>query len=157
MWNEIIPYEDLSLNPEDDVYPIVSMNHFTKRYLHLYVKAERWVEYDGFSVIVQMYNGDTYLYDDSEDQIRRIKLIDDSSDLTEEEWRNGFSYFLDKEIWASRMHKYEIAECAGISNVQLSRYLNKKITPSAYVIQRLADAIGCDIRDILPHDFVPLQ
>lgn len=155
-WNVPIPYDQMSTNPKDEVYDFLPMNNFTKKFLRLYLKAECWVEYTLFTVIVRLQNDEVYLYDDLENRLILIKLFDNTNELTESEWRSGFAYLLEKKIKLSGITKYKVAKSSGISNVQLSRYLNERATPSGYVIQRLATAINCDVADILPHDFVPI-
>ena len=153
MWNEILENKERDPN----LYSSSAMNVFMRRYQHLYDDAECWIEYDGFSVIVQMQDGRAYMYDESEDRLRKIKMFTDSSELTKEEWQKGFAFFLEKAIWESGIPKYIISEDAGISIVHFNNCLHNKTIPSAYVLHRLANAIGCEITDILPHDFVPLN
>ena len=156
IWNEPIPYKDLPKDPKIRVYDFDPMNSFTKKFLHIYDKTESWVEYTLFTVIVKTYDGDIYLYDDLNNKLIPITLFDDSRKLTELEWRGSFAYFLNRKITSSCMNKYDIANEVGISNVQLSRYLNLKATPSGYIIQKLANVLECDINDIMPHDLAPI-
>ena len=80
MWNEILENKERDPN----LYLSSAMNVFMRRYQHLYDDAECWIEYDGFSVIVQMQDGRAYMYDESEDRLRKIKMFTDSSELTKE-------------------------------------------------------------------------
>lgn len=156
-WNEPIPYEEMPTNPRIAVYDFSPMNDFTKKFLHLYRKAEAWAEYSLFSVIIKLKNDYTYYYNNSENKLIQIKMFDDISELTEEEWRNGFTYLLERKIGLSGMSKYDVANGAGISSQQLSRYIHRKVLPSIYIVHRLSEALDCDINDILPHDFVPIE
>lgn len=156
MWNKPVSEERLTIG-DKHFYDNEAMNTFAVRYLHYHDRIEKWREYDAVSVIVVLNDGITFLYDELDSRLRRIKLFDHIDELTEDEWKSGFAYFLDKAIWESRMLISEVAEEVGISSVQLSRYLNKKAVPSAHVLQRIAAVLGCSIDDILPHDFVPLS
>lgn len=156
MWNKPIPEEQL-FTGDRNFYDNETMNIFATKYLHYHDRVEKWKEYDAVSVIVVLNDGTIFLYDELDSRLRRIKLFDHVDELTEDEWKSGFAYFLDKAIWESRMLRSEVAEEAGISSVQLSRYLNKKAIPSAYVLHKIALVLGCSINDILPHDFIPLD
>lgn len=133
------------------------MNIFMKRCQYIHKKMESWEPYGDLSVLVRTTDGRDYLYDELDGYARLIKRFDDPNELIEEEWRIGFSYFLERELMNAGMTGYELADVVGISNVMLSKYLNHKATPSAFVIQRMADCLNCDINDILPHDFIPIN
>lgn len=146
---------------DDLIYDCYTMNQFMKQCQHLYHKLESWEEYTDTSLIVRTIDGYDYFYDAVYEgglarRIKRIYDTNDINDLTEEEWRKSFSYFLDREIRRIGIPRYELAEQIDITVSMLSRYLNCKATPSGPVIQKLAYALDCDVNDILPHDFVPI-
>lgn len=153
MWNEIVKFT----KPVADPYGFYPMDIFTKRYQHLHDKAECWKEYDIDSVIVKLKDFRIYLFDAFENTIIRIKLFEDPNELTNEEWLNGFGYWLEKAIWASGLSKQEVSERIKISNTLLSRYLHAKVVPNTCTVHRLAHVLNCDVNDILPHDFVPVK
>lgn len=142
---------------EDFIYDNYTMNIFMKRCQWIHNKMESWEEYDDMSVLVRTIDGKDYFFDAFEDHARLAKRFENANELTEDEWRRGFSYFLDRTIMNSGMKRYEVAEESGISAVMLSKYLSCKAAPSTFVTQKIADTLGCDINDILPHVFVPLN
>lgn len=145
------------MSREEFLYSNDTMNLFMRRCQWIHNKMESWEEYDDMSVLVRTTDGKEYFFDAFEDYARLIKRFEHADELTDEEWRRGFSYFLDREIMNSGMRRYEVAEQAGITETMLSRYLSCKAVPSSIILQRLADAIGCDVNDILPHDFISLN
>lgn len=153
MWNEIIEIT----KPVDSPYGCHPMDVFTKRYQHIHDKAKCWREYDVDSVIVKTIDDRVYFFDVNETWAIRIKLIEDLAELTDEDFQNGLSYWLENAIWSSGLSKAEVAENAGISKVQLSKYLNRKSIPNSNTLYRLAHVLNCDVNDILPHDFVPVK
>lgn len=146
-----------NVNIMDNIYDNAVVNAFIKQYQHLYVRAKSWEAYGSDELMIEMKNGDLYLYEWLYRRVVPIKLIEDPSELTEEEWKRGFSHFLEKEICNSSMTKYELAETVGISTAMLSRYLTGKAIPSGRIVQRIADALERNVNDILPHDYIPIR
>lgn len=146
-----------NVNCDEQFYECKPMDSFMRRYQHLHANATSWEKYDPLTVLVEMQNGDIYCYDWPDQKVMKIKVFLDARELTEQEWRNGLAFFLDRAIFDTRMTHQEVAERVDITNVMLSRYLSAKATPGGYVIQKLADVLGRRVEEIIPHDFVPLK
>ena len=145
------------MSRENFLYDNNIMNLFARRCQWIHNKMESWEEYDDMSVLVRTTDGEDYFFDAFEEYARRVKRFEDANDLTEEEWRRGFSYFLGREIVNAGTTQNDLAKNVGININMLSRYMTCKATPSTFVTQKIADILGCDIHDILPHDFISLN
>lgn len=64
-------------------------------------------------------------------------------------WRIKFGLILDKKMHNAGYTKSAMCEMIGVSRPTLNRYLDYEATPSAYVIMKLADMFGCDVKDLI--------
>lgn len=53
------------------------------------------------------------------------------------------------------LQQQELARKAGISKPHMSSIEHGRVNPSPGVLQRLADALGCEIPDLMPPESVP--
>lgn len=72
--------------------------------------------------------------------------------MSEDEWKIKFTSKLADAIGESRMTQQQLAEKTGVSQSLLSNYLNGKTIPTAYRLQKIADAIHCDMKDLVMFD-----
>lgn len=130
------------------------MNIFASKYPQYHNNAVSWESYGISRIIVKLNNGKTLLYDDFEKRLRLIKPFKTSSELTEDEWKRCFIYFLEDAKWRAHKTQLEIAFDIGMTEVMVNRYFTGKSIPNAMKLQQIAESLKCDINDILPHDFV---
>jgi len=64
-------------------------------------------------------------------------------------WRHAFANNLAKNMHDKYISQSELSNVTGISSVSLSRYINERATPSGYNLEKIADALGCDITDLI--------
>lgn len=136
------------------LYDNETMNMFAARYPKYHGMAVSWEEYDVGQVIVRLDDGRICLYDDFEKRLYFIREFDNVNEIDEYEWKDRFSYLLKEALWRARKIQRELAEDIGVSEVSINNYCRGKAIPSAYILQRIADDLECDVRDLLPHDFV---
>lgn len=105
-----------------------------------------WVKNDEWGITVRTRQGETFFYDDYEHTIRRLPAY--SSDITEEESRMEFGYRLRRLMYKKGMTQTELADLAGIQRTQLNNYINGKTSPSFYIVDRIAKALGCSTDDL---------
>lgn len=95
-------------------------------------------------IIVRNENDMTWLYNYLDKTLRKIYKKSDA-DLSEEEWRYNFSVKLKRKMRAELMSNIELSNRTGISTIMISKYINCKSSPSAYNLQKIADALGTTI------------
>lgn len=134
-----------------------TLGDFRKRYQYLYKYMESWEPFNNREIIVKLEDGRAYSYDGISRALRGVKLIDDISEFTDEEWRKGFSDLLSKQIRRSAMTRGELADRIGISSVMMSRYSTGKSAPTPQMMQKLARALDCSVDDLCPNGFVYLD
>ena len=69
--------------------------------------------------------------------------------VDEQEWTDQFSNNLQHVIAKKKIQKKELAKQLGITNAMLSRYIHGAATPSVYKACQIANALGCDINDLI--------
>lgn len=98
------------------------------------------------TLIVQLDDGTAIMYDSVEHSIRGVPV--DGYDMSEQECRGEFGRRLYKIMWRKGVSETELAERAGIQRTQLSKYVNGKTSPSFYIVDKIAKALGCSIDDL---------
>ena len=67
----------------------------------------------------------------------------------EDEWRRKFSFKLYRTMMAKLKSQEDLAYESGLSQSVISKYINGKSTPSVYKLQKISDALGCSVSDLL--------
>lgn len=147
----------------NDIYEVLDREHvdyrvfgFMIRYQHLFTKIVKCWDYYNNKIIVDLDNGDSYLYDDSIPKAFKLKFFDRISELSDDEWRIGFGYRLEELIWQRGIRKEELSENVGITLSMLNRYIKGSAIPSLNIACRISEALNCDINDLIPKYFVPM-
>jgi DNA-binding Xre family transcriptional regulator len=100
-------------------------------------------ELNDFELVAKMNNGVTVLYDDIDHCFRRLPT--NSDDMTEEECRAEFGWRLRKIMFRNGITQEQLSERTGIAQSRISNYLRGKNSPTFYVVDRIAKALGCSI------------
>lgn len=116
-------------------------NNFTMRFPFIAEKAVEYCESSEYDITVRLEDGSIFLYDDMEGSIR--KLPSDSASLTKEECDREFGERLMKMMRRKSITQAELSERTGLSQAQVSNYINGRTTPSFYIADKIAKALGC--------------
>ncbi len=116
-------------------------NNFTIRFPFIAEKATEWFESSEYDITVRLEDGSIFLYDDMEGSIR--KLPSDSGCLTKEECDREFGERLMRMMRRKFVTQSELSERTGLSQAQISNYINGRTTPSFYIADKIAKALGC--------------
>lgn len=107
---------------------------------------EDWWPIGANAIIAVLKDGTKLEYHHMLRTIRKVPTYTGS----EEEWRREFSRRLSFEMYERGFDQTYLAEASGISQTNISRYIHRKVTPSAYAVDRMARALGCYMDDLLP-------
>lgn len=69
--------------------------------------------------------------------------------VTQKEWQERFGNNLDRRIRMSNITKKEFADKLNIDNVQLSRYINGHVMPTAYTLYKMTKLLNCTMDELL--------
>lgn len=102
-------------------------------------------------ITVLTYDGRVFKYDDVAKCCSTYKSLEDMMrpPANEDEWRRKFSFKLYRTMMAKLKSQEDIARESGISTGAISKYINGTSTPSVYKLQKIADALGCSVSDLL--------
>lgn len=126
---------------------------FERRFPWLYRYLEEWENRSNDEVLITLSDGRYIIY--NEDHFPyEIKFFASPMSLKEEEWRKDFGRRLDKIIKQSPLHKYEVAARIDVTPAMLSRYTAGEVTPSAFILNKLAYILDCPMEEIVPYEYV---
>lgn len=72
--------------------------------------------------------------------------------MTEQEWRDEFGRNLSGLIYEANITQKDLAEMAGITESDVSRYVNGIQTPTAITIVNISYALGCEYDELIDFD-----
>lgn len=96
-----------------------------------------------FELTVKMVDGTSILYDDIDKSFRSLPM--DSNDMTETECRTEFGNRLYKLMVRKNITQEELSHRTGIHQTLISKYITGKHSPSFYIVDRIAKALGCSM------------
>lgn len=134
-----------------------TLKKFSESYQYLYKYLDSWEPLNNREILVVLEDGRTYSYDGISRLLRKVKIINNVSEFTDEEWRIGFSDLLARFIRKSGITQYELADRIGISTVMMSRYSTGKSAPTPLIMQKIARELDCSIDDLCPKEYIYLK
>jgi ribosome-binding protein aMBF1 (putative translation factor) len=109
-----------------------------------------WSPRGEMGIRVLMTDGTKYDYHSISKTIRKVseRPAHQFDVYDEDAWRDVFADRLAELICTKGISQQALAEYSGISKGAINNYINRKATPSAYVITKLARALDCTIMDL---------
>lgn len=127
-----------------DVYDEIYMN-FKTYYPFLDAEVSSWSPNGLNSIIAELSDGTVIEYNDALRSFRTVRKFDG----TEESWKTEFASKLIKMMANKGCDQTYLSEISGVSQVNISRYINKKTIPNCYTVLKLSKALGCDISELI--------
>ena len=95
-------------------------------------------------------DGTRYDYHSISKSVKRVeeRVLYDFSDLTEERWRSLFSDRLNELMGVKGYSQQTLADYTGLGKGTINNYVNKRATPSAYALSKIARVLNCSIMDL---------
>lgn len=112
------------------------------------LKRFRWI--NDWDLAVEYTDGKRYLWDGFSGGSRLIKY---DGPLTRDEWEMEFRIRLNQQINRHYISQEVLAEKIQTTQPMVSRYTTGDVMPTAYVINQIANAIGCKYEDLIYKDF----
>ena len=112
-----------------------------------------WYPYkdDGFSIVFSYEDGSKMFYDSILKGVRYF-APSNTSDVyigDEERWRKEVGFNIHRAMLKYGVSQTELSARSGISQSSISKYTDGIITPSSYKLRRIANALGCDIEELM--------
>lgn len=92
-------------------------------------------------------DGDRVIYNNMSRTIRGT--INDSEQLSEEQWRKEFSIKLRNILADKGMNQETLSDLTNISRVTISRYVRGQSAPSSCNLALIARALNCSITELI--------
>lgn len=96
-------------------------------------------------LIVTFTNGTRLIFCEPENIA--YKISSNNPEKSEYDIRLDFSTALRRILYRRDISQKELSELTGITPAMISRYLNRKATPSIFVLHKIARALGRPIED----------
>lgn len=114
-------------------------------------KIARYCRIGTFRIIVELDNGEVYMYDD---MLKGDRLLaKDIYNLTGDDLSRIFRCRLDTAMNNARVSQRELANRIGVTQAAISYYLSGTNEPNLYTIHKLAKALDCSVEDLISIDF----
>lgn len=136
----------------DDFYTVQNfkelriLDNLQRTYPFLYEKMESYEIISNYDIHIKMNDGSTVLYDDFDKSFRTLPAHSD--EMTEEQCRREFAYRLYNLMRRKCITQQELGDKTGISQPQISLYLNARSLPSFYNVDKIAKALGCSVDEL---------
>lgn len=125
-----------------------SFDKFEEYYPVIATKVVDWYPSGRNTIVVILTDGSKMEYHNVLNSIRNIPNIVDEDEFTEESYQRDFSYNLMNKMVDAGFDQSLLSEKTGISQVSISKYLNRKALPSIYNCEKIARALGCSIEEL---------
>ena len=125
---------------DDYVYDEFSFNFpsVAKQVLHYYHISD-------IELIIKLENGEVLSYENIN---KSLRILPDSSSLTEEECRREFAIRLKLMMTVKGMNQNALSEATGIQQYLISDYTKGKRTPGFYNLDKIAKALNCSLDEL---------
>ena len=126
-------------------------------YPSLYRRTKECRPSGRYCILVTLDDGTKMEFNSFDHTIRDVSnLYDRNSEngLDESAWRKEFGHKLRRAIEEKGISQERLSEMIGISRQMLSRYVRGTSTPSGYVLTRLSEILGCDVRELTKFSYV---
>lgn len=118
----------------------IMWHNFERQFPYVAAKVVRHHAESPLDLVVELGNGERYIYDDEAQSIRQLPA---TPDLDEPAFKKEFGVRLRKLMSRSGISQAELSDRTGIHEVTISRYLTGRSIPSFYAIDKIAKALGC--------------
>ena len=105
---------------------------------------EVFYEDGSFEIIMRMKNGDLMSYYEPDGSLRKLP----NNDISENECRREFGIRLTRMMWSRGITQITLSAITGIPQRSISKYMNGKMTPSFYNVERIARALDCSVDEL---------
>lgn len=125
-----------------------SLRMFAMTYPSLAGKVESWVRNDRYYIFT-LNDGRLIEYDFVENCHRPVLSPEEKRNRDGMQWRREFSFKLRRRLKDTRTTQMTLSIKTGISERIISRYVNGSSIPSAYNLEKIANALDCDMDDLV--------
>lgn len=130
----------MELHTRDSGAVEVMWHNFQRQFPYIAAKVVHHHAESPLDLVVELGNGERYIFDDEMQSIRQLPATPDLDELS---FKKEFRVRLRKLMDRNGISQAELADRTGIHEVTISRYLTGRSIPSFYAIDKIAKALGC--------------
>ena len=108
--------------------------------------TEDWYEESEWDLVAKLSDGSRLIFDG---HIHTIRSLPNTNNIDERQLRIEFSKRLFKMLNRRGITQLELSQITGISPMAISKYINRKATPSLHNANKIARALGCSTDDLI--------
>lgn len=128
------------------------LDRFKQYYPVIATNIVDWYSNGENTIIVILADGSRMEYHNILNTVRNVRnLLED--EFNEENYQRDFSYNLFSKMADAGFNQVMLSEKTGISQVSISKYLNKKALPSIYNCEKIARALGCSVSELTKQSY----
>ena len=128
------------------------LEEFCITHSYFAAKIVDWYPSGRMEITVMLMDGTKLTYDYLDKTIRFLNNFEDNELLSEENWMREFSFRLAKKMRQKRITQEELSETTGLSKPTISKYVNGRSIPNAYIARKIALVLECSVSELI--DFV---
>lgn len=133
------------------------LSEYRKWYPNLYDQTAECRPSGKHMILVTLTDNTKLEYNSLDNTIRDVTKLyssDFEKNINEDDWRKEFGRKLRKAITSNGISQERLSEMSGISRQMLTRYVRGTSTPSGYVLAKLANILGSDIREFTRFGYI---
>lgn len=119
------------------------IHNYEKMFPSLANQTVGYIELNDFELLIKLEDGSKIIYDDFSKSYRNVPC--DSHSMTEQECKKEFGIRLRKILERKGVSQLELSEKTGITPSDICNYVNGKISPTFYRVDKIAKALGCSV------------
>lgn len=124
-------------------------DEFMDNYPRMARDAIDWYPSGRSEIIIVMSDRSKVVYNGNTQRFSFVRRTDDEYlNLTEQEWRHKFAAKLYEYMAENCISQKELAELLNVSQMTISKYLNARVTPTSYNLDRIARVLNCSISEL---------
>lgn len=122
------------------------LKNFQMSYPHIASKVVDIHQGEDLELFMTLEDGSRMAYYEYDNSVR--ELPKDDLFLTEEECRKEFGIRLYRIMRHKGIMQKELSELTGITQASISNYINGRMSPTFFTVDKIARALGCSIEDL---------
>lgn len=130
---------------EDPVYEYAIRN-IELYHRRIYNDAVEFVN-RGLDIVIRTCNNGLYVFEIVNEHM--YTLVRDLDNVTEEEVQKEFRRQLKYRMFLKYVTQADLADICGITQTAVSRYMTGDNAPNVFIVERIANALGCTMNDLI--------
>ena len=112
----------------------------------IYNDAEEFIN-RGLDIVIRTRDNSLHVFEIVNEHM--YSLVDDLDNVTEEEVRREFRRQLKYRMFLKYVTQADLADICEITQTAVSRYMTGDNAPNVFIVNKIANALGCTMNDLI--------